>query len=138
MKPNWSTVYVCVHTYITCVFEFLSKKSSWNLRSSKYICKFYSKSFKVLALKSLFPFKIILGYGVRQNQFHSFHSGNEVVPEHFLKRLYFPNEWSWHLWYNQSIINVKACFWTLSLIPLMYIYIYWYANTTLFLIAVTL
>ena len=106
-------VCVCVHTYITCAFDVLSHKASWNLRSWKYICMFYSTRFKVLTLKILFPFKIILAYGVRRNQFHYFHSGNEVVPEHFLKRSCFPNELSWHLWYNQSIINVKICFWTL-------------------------
>ena len=114
-------VCVCVHTYITCAFDVLSQKASWNLRSWKYICMFYSTRFKVLTLKILFPFKIILAYGVRRNQFHYFHSGNEVVPEHFLKRSCFPNELSWHLWYNQSIINVKICFWTLSSIPLIYV-----------------
>ena len=83
-------------------------------------------------LLSYFSLEVNL-YGVAVIQPNSFVCGYPVVPEPFVEKTLLA---LWNcfgtLVENQLTVNVKVYFWTLNSIPLIYICVCPYANTTLY------
>lgn len=107
-------------------FGILSKKSLLKPRSWRLIPMFFTERFTILALKlrSMVRFQFLYMAWGRGSNFFLMWMDILLTQHHLMKGLFSIIELCWHFCRNQSTINVKVNFWTVTYIPPIYMSIY--------------